>query len=470
MDTVCHCALRKTGEISGVVIFLGDNSTGGTCLQNRQVEETGDPTFVLFTQIIIPRQCLPNSPHEISHSNDNNARCRFFTSDASSTFTIVAQCVEDSLVSKKKPCKETKDTKSLASGRGSVVAKLLASRQDELDGPDVKWAWLSGSICTSCRPPSTLHPRAMALDGQVHYEVGCCVVMRLTSRQGHTYTRTRTHAGETTTYRLSVVGHPLIIAGTLARPRTSRTDRIAARHYPGAAAERPFEGISSRLPGRLERPGGRRVPAASQTSLPLVTSLAARSTIARNSDTHSPIDSNSNCTPSPEACRNIYSLAMTIWKVQTTPSCAERTRSVIQIILQINAENSTTRVRGASTSFIVYWGRSGVLVRLLASQLCEQGLIPGGVTPGFSHVGIVPDDVAGWRVFSGIFRSPYTLIPALLQAHFTSIGSKDLDNSTVALKATLPNTTSMAGLPRSNPGCTESRFYRPSPTPTLHVR
>ncbi|KAJ8870945.1 hypothetical protein PR048_027247 [Dryococelus australis] len=40
--------------------------------------------------------------------------------------------------------------------------------------------------------------------------------------------------------------------------------------------------------------------------------------------------------------------------------------------------------------------------------------------PGFSHVGIVPDYVAGQRVFSGISRFPRPCIPALLHAHLTS--------------------------------------------------
>ncbi|KAJ8881496.1 hypothetical protein PR048_017977 [Dryococelus australis] len=64
--------------------------------------------------------------------------------------------------------------------------------------------------------------------------------------------------------------------------------------------------------------------------------------IARNSATHSLISSNT--APGPKACRNIYSLLPTIWKVQRTPSRAERTRSIIQRILQINEEITTTRV------------------------------------------------------------------------------------------------------------------------------
>ncbi|KAJ8888581.1 hypothetical protein PR048_008073 [Dryococelus australis] len=43
---------------------------------------------------------------------------------------------------------------------------------------------------------------------------------------------------------------------------------------------------------------------------------------------------------------------------------------------------------------------------LLTSRQGEPGSIPGQVTPGFSHVGIVPDDAAGRRVFSGISRFP----------------------------------------------------------------
>ncbi|KAJ8888399.1 hypothetical protein PR048_007889 [Dryococelus australis] len=68
------------------------------------------------------------------------------------------------------------------------------------------------------------------------------------------------------------------------------------------------------------------------------------SSIARNSATHS---HNSNSTPGPEACLNIYSVGPTIWMVQRTPSCAERTRLVIEDILEINTESNTTRVCGA---------------------------------------------------------------------------------------------------------------------------
>ncbi|KAJ8867619.1 hypothetical protein PR048_031422 [Dryococelus australis] len=46
--------------------------------------------------------------------------------------------------------------------------------------------------------------------------------------------------------------------------------------------------------------------------------------------------------------------------------------------------------------------------------------IPGGVAPGFSHVGIMPDDVTGLRVFSGVSCSTRPVIPVLLHTHATS--------------------------------------------------
>ncbi|KAJ8880316.1 hypothetical protein PR048_016782 [Dryococelus australis] len=86
----------------------------------------------------------------------------------------------------------------------------------------------------------------------------------------------------------------------------------------------------------------------SQIFLPLVTSLVARFSIARNSANHSLINSNSNSAPGPEACRNLYTVPLTIWKVRPTPSRAERTRSVIQSILQLNADMNANRASCAS--------------------------------------------------------------------------------------------------------------------------
>ncbi|KAJ8885465.1 hypothetical protein PR048_011662 [Dryococelus australis] len=66
----------------------------------------------------------------------------------------------------------------------------------------------------------------------------------------------------------------------------------------------------------------------------------------------------------------------------------------------------------------------GAASRALASHFGETGSILGGVTPGFSHVGIVLDDAA---VFGGFSRgspvSPALCIPALLHSHLTSPSS-----------------------------------------------
>ncbi|KAJ8869355.1 hypothetical protein PR048_030930 [Dryococelus australis] len=66
------------------------------------------------------------------------------------------------------------------------------------------------------------------------------------------------------------------------------------------------------------------------------------------------------------------------------------------------------------------WGRGGAAVRLLDFHLDKQGWIPCRVAPGFSHVGIVPDDAAGRCVFSGISHFSSLCIPALLHTHLTS--------------------------------------------------
>ncbi|KAJ8878662.1 hypothetical protein PR048_019245 [Dryococelus australis] len=68
-------------------------------------------------------------------------------------------------------------------------------------------------------------------------------------------------------------------------------------------------------------------------------------------------------------------------------------------------------------------GLCGVVVRLLASHPGEPGSIPGGFAPRFLHGGIVPDDVAGRWVFSGISLFSRLCIPALLRTRLTSLSS-----------------------------------------------
>ncbi|KAJ8885779.1 hypothetical protein PR048_011979 [Dryococelus australis] len=66
------------------------------------------------------------------------------------------------------------------------------------------------------------------------------------------------------------------------------------------------------------------------------------------------------------------------------------------------------------------WSHGGVVVRLLGPHLGEPDSIPGGVTPGFSQVGIMPDNAAGRWVFSGTSRFPLLFISAPLHTHLTS--------------------------------------------------
>ncbi|KAJ8896811.1 hypothetical protein PR048_002157 [Dryococelus australis] len=79
---------------------------------------------------------------------------------------------------------------------------------------------------------------------------------------------------------------------------------------------------------------------------------------------------------------------------------------------------------------------------LLAFHLGEPGSNIGKVIPGFSHsVGIVPDDVAGERVFSGISRIsrfPHPCFPALLHVYFTS--------NSPALKTSMPRAVKISPL------------------------
>ncbi|KAJ8870635.1 hypothetical protein PR048_029658 [Dryococelus australis] len=56
----------------------------------------------------------------------------------------------------------------------------------------------------------------------------------------------------------------------------------------------------------------------------------------------------------------------------------------------------------------------------------EQGSIPGGFAPEFSHIVIVPDDAAGRRVFLGISRFPRSCISALLHTHLAPAPSADV--------------------------------------------
>ncbi|KAJ8898232.1 hypothetical protein PR048_003592 [Dryococelus australis] len=69
--------------------------------------------------------------------------------------------------------------------------------------------------------------------------------------------------------------------------------------------------------------------------------------------------------------------------------------------------------------------RGGLVVKILASHPGEQGSIPDKIAPGFSHVGIVPDDDVGRLVFPGISPPPtppfiLALPPSLTTLHPSS--------------------------------------------------
>ncbi|KAJ8895130.1 hypothetical protein PR048_000455 [Dryococelus australis] len=74
-----------------------------------------------------------------------------------------------------------------------------------------------------------------------------------------------------------------------------------------------------------------------------------------------------------------------------------------------------------------YGSRIRTPVRLLASHQGESGSIPSWATRRFSQEGIVPDDAAGRRVFSGISRRPppYHSGAAPFSSHLTLICSRD---------------------------------------------
>ncbi|KAJ8894886.1 hypothetical protein PR048_000193 [Dryococelus australis] len=68
-------------------------------------------------------------------------------------------------------------------------------------------------------------------------------------------------------------------------------------------------------------------------------------------------------------------------------------------------------------------GRGSSVDRALASHEDEPGSLLDGIAPRFSHVGIVPDDVTGRRVFSDVSRFPRPCISVLLHTHLPSPSS-----------------------------------------------
>ncbi|KAJ8870890.1 hypothetical protein PR048_027191 [Dryococelus australis] len=114
--------------------------------------------------------------------------------------------------------------------------------------------------------------------------------------------------------------------------------------------------------------------------------------------------------------------------------------------IQAREENKTPQVLRQVTE--IYSCRFTTVVRLLTYHLGEPVSIPGGVDPGFSRVGIGPDDAAGWRVFSGISRFPRPFNQALIHTHLT-LPLSALKNST--LRAA--QISSLGSLNSNSPAC-----------------
>ncbi|KAJ8870523.1 hypothetical protein PR048_029546 [Dryococelus australis] len=111
-------------------------------------------------------------------------------------------------------------------------------------------------------------------------------------------------------------------------------------------------------------------------------------------------------------------IAGTASRPATASSLHKYSRAVGRPWVEIKT-NSFSFSRDSSLSL---WGRGGVVDRLLASHL-------GGVAPGFSYVGIVPDNASGRRVYSEISRFPHPLHSGAAPSshHFPLVGCQDLD-------------------------------------------
>ncbi|KAJ8887533.1 hypothetical protein PR048_013749 [Dryococelus australis] len=119
-------------------------------------------------------------------------------------------------------------------------------------------------------------------------------------------------------------------------------------------------------------------------------------------------------------------------------SCLIFNRDLKKYQYNVILHNSYFPYYKLTSTSVDIWGRSCVVVRLLASYQGEPGSVPGEVTPEFWHVGIMPDDAAGRRVFSGISRFSCPFIPALTHTH--------LDSPSSALKTSMLRATQVSSL------------------------
>ncbi|KAJ8887587.1 hypothetical protein PR048_013804 [Dryococelus australis] len=103
--------------------------------------------------------------------------------------------------------------------------------------------------------------------------------------------------------------------------------------------------------------------------------------------------------------------------------CAVLAMSITHMQLAHDREHRAKMKLGIGTALRDAGDRGGVGVRLLTPHLGETGSIPGGVTAGFLHVGIVTDDATGFDVSPSPLVTPGA-VP--YSPRFALIGSQDL--------------------------------------------
>ncbi|KAJ8868975.1 hypothetical protein PR048_030516 [Dryococelus australis] len=113
--------------------------------------------------------------------------------------------------------------------------------------------------------------------------------------------------------------------------------------------------------------------------------------------------------------RSRYAVSFSFRTALSRPVAARRgtTATAHALTSVIGTSCEPTRPERVQRTCFATLGRGGLTVSSLASHQGEPGSIPGRVT-GFSHVGFVPVDAVGRRVFSRISRFPSPFIPAHL--------------------------------------------------------
>ncbi|KAJ8881441.1 hypothetical protein PR048_017922 [Dryococelus australis] len=113
---------------------------------------------------------------------------------------------------------------------------------------------------------------------------------------------------------------------------------------------------------------------------------------------------------------------------------AAHVRQLVQLVMLCRgvapSEDHIAQHVGTSYGECSRQAQAAVLVRLLASHPFEPGSTPSGVAPGFSHVGIVPNDSTARRVFSGSLISPNLSFRRC--SILTSLHSSSLKTSIIA--------------------------------------